>query len=129
MQFYIPKNACLSTSNCENIYESNCLLTLPVCSLLQIQSNAFTVLFDEHFSVPVEAAAVDEYSLRFSAFGMDLDERNISAGQAELKLSDLDLSIRPFDAWLYLQDINKVLIHQRKPDTHQHSSSLSKVFT
>ncbi|KAF7701767.1 synaptotagmin-12 [Silurus meridionalis] len=75
----------------------------------QIQSNAFTVLFDERFSIPLEAAAVDEYSLRFSAFGVDLDERNISAGQAELKLSDLDLSMRPFNAWLYLQDINKAV--------------------
>lgn len=93
-----------------------------MCSALQIQSNAFTVLFDERFSIPLDAAAVEEYSLRFSAFGVDLDERNISAGQAELKLSDLDLSIRPFDAWLYLQDINKVL---RKPNTHQHTSSLS----
>lgn len=81
-----------------------------MCSVLQIQSNAFTVMFDERFSIPLEAAAVEEYSLRFSAFGVDLDERNISAGQAELKLSDLDLSIRPFNAWLYLQDINKVLI-------------------
>ncbi|TSK13514.1 Synaptotagmin-12 [Bagarius yarrelli] len=75
----------------------------------QIQSNAFTVLFNERFSIPLDAAAVEEYSLRFSAFGVDLDERSISAGQAELKLSDLDLSIRPFDAWLYLQDINKAV--------------------
>lgn len=74
------------------------------------------MLFDERLSIPIEAAAVDEYSLRFSAFGVDLDERNISAGQAELKLSDLDLSIRPFNAWLYLQDINKVL-------TNKHSST------
>lgn len=51
---------------------------------------------------------LDEYSLRFAAFGIDADERNISAGVAELKLSDLDLTIRPFNAWLYLQDVNKV---------------------
>lgn len=92
-----------------------------MCLFLQIQSNAFTVLFDEHFSIPLEAAAVDEYSLRFSAFGVDLDERSISAGQAELKLSDLDLSIRPFNAWLYLQDINKVLTHLRTPNTPQYT--------
>lgn len=74
----------------------------------QVQTNAFTVMFDDHFSIPLVAAALDEYSLRFSAFGIDADERNISAGTAELKLSDLDLSIRPFNAWLYLQDMNKV---------------------
>lgn len=89
-----------------------------MCSLLQIQSNAFTVLFDERFSALLDTAAVEEYSLRFSAFGVDLDERNISAGQAELKMSDLDLSLRPFNAWLYLQDINKVLIHIRAPNTY-----------
>lgn len=58
---------------------------------------------------------LDEYSLRFAAFGIDADERNISAGVAELKLSDLDLSFRPFNAWLYLQDVNKV-----SPVTHSH---------
>lgn len=51
---------------------------------------------------------LEEYSLRFAAFGIDADERNISAGVADLKLSDLDLTIRPFNAWLYLQDVNKV---------------------
>lgn len=68
------------------------------------------MVFDEHFSVPVETAALDEYSLRFSAFGVDSDERSISAGLAELKMSDLDLSIRSFNAWLYLQDMNKVML-------------------
>ncbi|XP_017570473.1 synaptotagmin-12 isoform X2 [Pygocentrus nattereri] len=75
----------------------------------RIQSNAFTVLFDERFSIPLDPAVLDENSLRFAAFGVDSDERNISAGVAELKLSDLDLSIRPFNAWLYLQDINKAV--------------------
>lgn len=56
----------------------------------------------------MDQSALDEYSLRFAAFGIDADERNISAGLAELKLSDLDLTIRPFNAWLYLQDVNKV---------------------
>lgn len=56
----------------------------------------------------MDLSALDEYSLRFAAFGIDADERNISAGVAELKLSDLDLTIRPFNAWLYLQDVNKV---------------------
>lgn len=68
------------------------------------------MVFDERFSVPFDAAGLEDNSLRFAAFGMDSDERNISAGVAELKLSDLDLSIRPFNAWLYLQDMNKVLI-------------------
>lgn len=56
----------------------------------------------------MDMSTLDEYSLRFAAFGIDADERNISAGVAELKLSDLDLTIRPFNAWLYLQDVNKV---------------------
>lgn len=73
-----------------------------------MQTNAFTVIFNERFSVPMDPAALYEYSLRFAAFGIDADERNISAGVAELKLSDLDLTIRPFNAWLYLQDVNKV---------------------
>lgn len=77
-------------------------------SLLQVQRNAFTVVFDERFSVPLESVNLEENSLRFSTFGVDSDERNISAGVAELKLSDLDLAFRPFNAWLYLQDINKV---------------------
>lgn len=74
----------------------------------QVQTNAFTVIFDEHYTIPMDSSALEEYSLRFAAFGIDADERNISAGVAELKLSDLDLTIRPFNAWLYLQDVNKV---------------------
>lgn len=76
--------------------------------LPKVQTNAFTVIFDEHYSIPMDASMLDEYSLRFAAFGIDADERNISAGVADLKLSDLDLTIRPFNAWLYLQDVNKV---------------------
>ncbi|XP_015244235.1 PREDICTED: synaptotagmin-12 [Cyprinodon variegatus] len=75
----------------------------------RVQTNAFTVIFDERFSIPMDPSALDEYSLRFAAFGIDADERNISAGLAELKLSDLDLTIRPFNAWLYLQDVNKAV--------------------
>lgn len=74
----------------------------------QVQTNAYTVIFDERFSIPLELSSLDECSLRFAAFGIDADERNISAGVADLKLSDLDLTIRPFNAWLYLQDVNKV---------------------
>ncbi|XP_020781654.2 synaptotagmin-12 [Boleophthalmus pectinirostris] len=75
----------------------------------RVQTNAFTVIFDERFSVPLELSTLEEFSLRFAAFGIDADERNISAGVAELKLSDLDLTIRPFNAWLYLQDVNKAV--------------------
>lgn len=64
--------------------------------------------FDERFSVPLDPAALEENSLRFSVFGVDEDERSVSTGVAELKLSDLDLATRPFNAWLYLQDTNKV---------------------
>uniref|UniRef100_A0ACB8G2U7 Synaptotagmin-12 n=1 Tax=Sphaerodactylus townsendi TaxID=933632 RepID=A0ACB8G2U7_9SAUR len=73
----------------------------------QIQRSAYSVSFDERFSIPLDPAALEENRLRFSVFGIDEDERNISTGVAELKLSDLDLSIRPFNAWLYLQDLNK----------------------
>lgn len=76
--------------------------------LPQVQTNAFTVIFDEHYTIPVDLSTLEEYSLRFAAFGIDADERNISAGIADLKLLDLDLTIRPFNAWLYLQDVNKV---------------------
>lgn len=64
--------------------------------------------FDERFSIPLDPVALEENSLRFSVFGIDEDERNVSTGVAELKLSDLDLAARPFSAWLYLQDMNKV---------------------
>ena len=76
--------------------------------IFQVQANAFTVLFDERFSIPLDVATLEEISLRFACFGIDTEERNISAGLAELKLSDLDLTVRPFNAWLYLQDVNKV---------------------
>ncbi|XP_077453435.1 synaptotagmin-12 [Stigmatopora argus] len=75
----------------------------------RVQTNAFTVIFDERFSVAMDVCALEECSLRFAAFGIDSDERNISAGVAELKLSDLDLTVRPFNAWLYLQDVNKAV--------------------
>uniref|UniRef100_A0A8D0L647 Synaptotagmin 12 n=1 Tax=Sphenodon punctatus TaxID=8508 RepID=A0A8D0L647_SPHPU len=81
-------------------------LTFPLFSG-QIQRNAYSVFFDERFSIPLDPSALEENSLRFSVFGIDEDERNISTGVAELKLSDLDLAIRPFNAWLYLQDMNK----------------------
>lgn len=74
----------------------------------QIQRSAYAVAFDERFSIPLDPAALEEDSLRFSVFGIDEDERNVSTGVAELKLSDLDLTVRPFNAWLYLQDMNKV---------------------
>ncbi|GCC26099.1 hypothetical protein chiPu_0004513 [Chiloscyllium punctatum] len=72
-----------------------------------IQRNAFSVFFDEKFSIPLDPSALEENSLRFSVFGIDEDDRSISTGLADLKLSDLDLSNRAFNAWLYLQDVNK----------------------
>ncbi|XP_068800656.1 synaptotagmin-12 isoform X5 [Struthio camelus] len=75
----------------------------------QIQRSAYSVCFDERFSIPLDPAALEEDSLRFSVFGIDEDERNVSTGVAELKLSDLDLPARPFNAWLYLQDVNKAV--------------------
>ncbi|EMP38650.1 Synaptotagmin-12, partial [Chelonia mydas] len=74
-----------------------------------IQRSAFSVFFDEKFSIPLDPSALEENSLRFSVFGIDEDERNISTGVAELKLLDLDLASRPFSAWLYLQDMNKAV--------------------
>lgn len=48
-------------------------------------------------------------------FGIDEDERNVSTGVVELKLSVLDLSLQPFSGWLYLQDQNKVRLPTRPP--------------
>ncbi|KFV59752.1 Synaptotagmin-12, partial [Gavia stellata] len=79
-----------------------------IVGISRIQRSAYAVAFDERFSIPLDPAALEENSLRFSVFGIDEDERNISTGVAELKLSDLDLVTRPFNAWLYLQDMNKV---------------------
>ncbi|XP_051885321.1 synaptotagmin-12 [Pristis pectinata] len=78
-----------------------------IVGISRIQRNAFSVFFDEKFSIPLDPSALEENSLRFSVFGIDEDERNISTGLADLKLSDLDLTCRAFNAWLYLQDVNK----------------------
>uniref|UniRef100_A0A4W3IA93 Synaptotagmin-12 n=1 Tax=Callorhinchus milii TaxID=7868 RepID=A0A4W3IA93_CALMI len=78
-----------------------------IVGISRIQRNAFSVFFDERFSIPLDPSALEDNSLRFSVFGIDEDDRNISTGLADLKLSDLDLSCRPFNAWLYLQDVNK----------------------
>uniref|UniRef100_A0A8C5WH64 Synaptotagmin-12 n=1 Tax=Leptobrachium leishanense TaxID=445787 RepID=A0A8C5WH64_9ANUR len=78
-----------------------------IVGISRIQRNAYSVLFDETFSIPLDPLALEENSLRFSIFGIDVDERNISTGIAELKLSDLDLALRPFNTWIYLQDVNK----------------------
>ncbi|XP_074854042.1 synaptotagmin-12 [Carettochelys insculpta] len=80
-----------------------------IVGISRIQRSAFSVFFDEKFSIPLDPSALEENSLRFSVFGIDEDERNISTGVAELKLLDLDLASRPFNAWLYLQDMNKVV--------------------
>ncbi|KAB0390028.1 hypothetical protein E2I00_019341 [Balaenoptera physalus] len=76
---------------------------------LHIQRNAYSIFFDEKFSIPLDPAALEEKSLRFSVFGIDEDERNVSTGVVELKLSVLDLPLQPFGGWLYLQDQNKRL--------------------
>ncbi|XP_062432392.1 synaptotagmin-12 isoform X2 [Rhea pennata] len=80
-----------------------------IVGISRLQRSAGSVCFDERFSVPLEPAALEENSLRFAAFGVDEAERNVSTGVAELKLSDLDLPARPFNAWLYLQDMNKTV--------------------
>ncbi|XP_065492461.1 synaptotagmin-12 [Caloenas nicobarica] len=80
-----------------------------IVGISRIQRSAYAVAFDERFSIPLDPAALEENSLRFSVFGIDEDERSVSTGVAELKLSDLDLPARPFNAWLYLQDTNKAV--------------------
>ncbi|CAM2115337.1 unnamed protein product [Caretta caretta] len=80
-----------------------------IIGISRIQRSAFSVFFDEKFSIPLDPSVLEENSLRFSVFGIDEDERNISTGVAELKLLDLDLASRPFSAWLYLQDMNKAV--------------------
>ncbi|XP_055271397.1 synaptotagmin-12 isoform X3 [Moschus berezovskii] len=74
---------------------------------VEIQRNAYSIFFDEKFSIPLDPAALEEKSLRLSVFGIDEDERNVSTGVVELKLSVLDLPLQPFSGWLYLQDQNK----------------------
>ncbi|XP_075693104.1 synaptotagmin-12 [Rhinoderma darwinii] len=78
-----------------------------IVGISRIQRNAYSVLFDEKFSIPLDPLALEENSLRFSILAIDGDERNVSTGVAELKLSDLDLIVRPFNTWIYLQDVNK----------------------
>ncbi|NXM24759.1 SYT12 protein, partial [Oxyruncus cristatus] len=78
-----------------------------IVGISRIQRSAYAVAFDERFSLPLDPAALEENSLRFSVFGIDEDDRSVSTGVAELKLSDLDLATRPFNAWLYLQDMSK----------------------
>ncbi|KAG9475738.1 hypothetical protein GDO78_003904, partial [Eleutherodactylus coqui] len=78
-----------------------------IVGISRIQRNTYSVLFDEKFSIPLDPLALEENSLRFSIFAIDGDERNVSTGVAELKLSDLDLTVRPFNTWIYLQDVNK----------------------
>ncbi|XP_070283726.1 synaptotagmin-12 isoform X1 [Myotis yumanensis] len=78
-----------------------------IVGISRIQRNAYSIFFDEKFSTPLDPAALEEKSLRFSVFGIDEDERNVSTGVVELKLSVLDLPLQPFSGWLYLQDQNK----------------------
>ncbi|NXY85698.1 SYT12 protein, partial [Alcedo cyanopectus] len=80
-----------------------------IVGISRIQRSSYAVAFDERFSIPLEPRALEENSLRFSAFGVDQHERSVSTGVAEIKLSDLDLAARPFNAWLYLQDTNKAV--------------------
>nr|XP_023510304.1 synaptotagmin-12 isoform X1 [Equus caballus]XP_023510305.1 synaptotagmin-12 isoform X1 [Equus caballus] len=78
-----------------------------IVGISRIQRNAYSIFFDEKFSLPLDPAALEEKSLRFSVFGIDEDERNVSTGLVELKLSVLDLPLQPFSGWLCLQDQNK----------------------
>ncbi|KAE8607096.1 hypothetical protein XENTR_v10011006 [Xenopus tropicalis] len=78
-----------------------------IVGISRIQGNAYSVMFDETFSIPLDPLALEENSLKFSIFGIDGDDRKVSTGVAELKLSDLDLALRPFNTWIYLQDVNK----------------------
>ncbi|NXN97082.1 SYT12 protein, partial [Rhinopomastus cyanomelas] len=80
-----------------------------IVGISRIQRGACAVAFDERLSVPLDPAALEGSSLRFSAFGIDEDERSVSTGVAELKLSELGLAARPFSAWLYLQDTNRAV--------------------
>ncbi|XP_073460658.1 synaptotagmin-12 [Aquarana catesbeiana] len=94
--------------NFESCFVHICLLPdEQIVGISRIQRNAYSVSFDERFSIPLDPLALEENSLRFAIFGIDGDERNVSTGIAELKLSDLDLVMRPFNTWIYLQDVNK----------------------
>ncbi|OCT81806.1 synaptotagmin-12 [Xenopus laevis] len=78
-----------------------------IVGISRIQRKAYLFMFDETFSIPLDPLALEENSLKFSIFGIEVDDRNVSTGVAELKLSDLDLALRPFNTWIYLQDVNK----------------------
>ncbi|KFP81833.1 Synaptotagmin-12, partial [Acanthisitta chloris] len=51
-----------------------------IVGISRIQRSAYAVAFDERFSVPLDPAALEENSLRFSVFGIDEDDRNVSTG-------------------------------------------------
>ncbi|XP_056657225.1 synaptotagmin-12 isoform X2 [Monodelphis domestica] len=78
-----------------------------IVGISRIQRNAYSIFFDEKFSIYVDPIAMEDSSLRFSVFGIDDDDRNISTGAVDLKLSVLELAQQPFSGWLYLQDLNK----------------------
>ncbi|CAN0428369.1 unnamed protein product [Lampetra planeri] len=70
----------------------------------KVHHSAASVPFDERLVMPLDAAAADDTTLAFTALGLDNNGRQLSMGTAELRLGDLDLSVRPFSTWLYLQD-------------------------
>lgn len=107
----LPVQCSLPTMACSSIF---CRLlpsirppstALPLCR----SEDAYSIFFDEKFSIPLDPAALEEKSLRFSVFGIDEDERNNDAhrgGGAEAL--SLTSPLQPFSGWLYLQDQNKV---------------------
>uniref|UniRef100_A0A4X2JLV2 Synaptotagmin 12 n=2 Tax=Vombatus ursinus TaxID=29139 RepID=A0A4X2JLV2_VOMUR len=79
-----------------------------IVGISRIQRTAYSIFFDEKFSITVDPSVLEESSLRFSVYGIDDDDRNVMTGVVDLKLSVLELPQQPFCGWLYLQDVNKV---------------------
>ncbi|TRY65158.1 hypothetical protein DNTS_002038 [Danionella cerebrum] len=72
--------------NCPSCFISLTLIPQQISlGATQVQRNAFTVVFDERFSVPLESVNLDENSLRFSTFGVDSDEQRLTVVIAKAK--------------------------------------------
>ncbi|XP_020823990.2 synaptotagmin-12 [Phascolarctos cinereus] len=78
-----------------------------IVGISRIQRTAYSIFFDERFSIMVDPCILEDSSLRFSVYGIDDDDRNVMTGSVDLKLSVLELTQQPFCGWLYLQDVNK----------------------
>ncbi|XP_014673889.1 PREDICTED: synaptotagmin-12-like [Priapulus caudatus] len=69
----------------------------------KVQRKTNNPVFKERFHFVVEPQQLDLRTVRLFVHGNDKFQRNVLIGDAEVKLSDVDL-IRPFSTWFYLRD-------------------------